>query len=74
MKQKIILGLFIMIGLIPYRIFRVFDGRALLTVFAYPRLALMLAIFLASISYTRERSRSNRQARAQSREPASLTV
>ena len=74
LKQKMILGLFILIGFIPYRIFRVFDGRALLTILAYPRLALMLAIFLASISYTKERGRRNGQPGNQGRDPSSLTM
>ncbi|TLY28051.1 MAG: DUF2029 domain-containing protein [Ignavibacteria bacterium] len=74
LKQKMILGLFILIGFIPYRIFRVFDGRALLTFLAYPRLALMLAIFLSSISYTKERGRRNGQPGRQARETSPFTL
>ncbi|HYQ86173.1 MAG TPA: glycosyltransferase family 87 protein [Bacteroidota bacterium] len=74
LKQKMILGLFILIGFIPYRIFRVFDGRALLTILAYPRLALMVAIFLASISYVRKQGHRGGQPGNQGRETSSLTM
>lgn len=49
--QKVILFIFVMIGFIPYRYFRPFDGRGVLTILAYPRLGLMITLFIAILFY-----------------------
>jgi hypothetical protein len=40
------LALYALIGFIPYAFFRQFDGRGLLTLIAYPRLALLTGLFI----------------------------
>jgi glycosyl transferase family 87 len=45
-EQKVLLLLFLTISWIPYRLFRPFDGRGLLSILAYPRLGLLVAMFL----------------------------
>jgi hypothetical protein len=45
-EQKVLLALFILISWIPYRLFRPFDGRGLVSILAYPRLWLLLAMFI----------------------------
>src|SRR5262249_33874314 len=52
-EQKIIAVLFTMISWIPYRFFRPFEGRGLLTIAAYPRLGLMLLLFIATVLFIR---------------------
>ena len=44
------LALYTAIGFLPYSFFLQFDGQGLLTVFAYPRLALLLSLFTVSIT------------------------
>lgn len=50
-EQKILVALFILISWIPYRLFRPFDGRGIMTFAAYPRLGLMIAIFVTVIAF-----------------------
>src|ERR1051326_675394 len=52
-EQKLLLACFVLIGFIPYGWFRPFDGRGLLTFLAYPRLGLMVVIFLTILLYVR---------------------
>ncbi|MBI1808032.1 MAG: DUF2029 domain-containing protein [Ignavibacteria bacterium] len=49
--QRVMLWLFVMIGFIPYKFFRAFDGKGILTVFAYPRLGLIATLFIAILVY-----------------------
>ena len=44
-----ILGVYAVLGFIPYGVVRQFDGDGVLTLLAYPRLALLLAMFLLTI-------------------------
>ncbi len=46
-------GCFAAIGFIPYSLFRQFDGQGLLSILAYPRLALMLGLFIVVTGYVR---------------------
>ena len=48
------LALYSAIGVIPLSIFQRFEGRGLLTVFAYPRLFLVLLLFTVAISGARK--------------------
>jgi hypothetical protein len=52
-EQKMIVVLFTLISWIPYRVFRPFDGRGILTVVAYPRLGLLLCLFVATVLFIR---------------------
>ena len=56
-EQKILLALFILVSWIPYRLFRPFDGRGLLSILAYPRLALLLAMFITLRVFLRNSAR-----------------
>ncbi len=48
--SSLCLALYAAIGFIPYSFFRRFDGSGLLSVFAYPRLILLLALFILTIA------------------------
>jgi cellulose synthase/poly-beta-1,6-N-acetylglucosamine synthase-like glycosyltransferase len=50
----VILGLYALIGFFPYRITDGFEGRGGLTVLAYPRLWLLLAMFVAGVAVIRD--------------------
>jgi hypothetical protein len=53
----LLLGLYTLIGLFPYgRAYR-FEGRGGLTVFAFPRLFLLLAMFVVCVSFVWSRTR-----------------
>jgi hypothetical protein len=56
-EQKIILGLYVCIGFIPYSLLREFDGKGLLTLLAYPRLLMTTMIFAATLLFV-ERSKA----------------
>jgi len=49
-----ILGLYFILGFIPYRFFIRFDGSGLYSVFAYPRLAVITAILFTAIIVTEQ--------------------
>ena len=55
--QKILVGSFLMIGFLPYRYFRDFDGKQWLTVLAYPRLWLATIMFIARYFYVAKYSK-----------------
>ena len=48
-EQGILVALYALIGFIPYSLIRQFDGQGLMTFIAYPRLFLMLAMFVVSV-------------------------
>ena len=52
-RHGITVALYVAIGFLPYRLFRGFDGNGLLTLLAYPRLWLMLALFISVIMMAR---------------------
>lgn len=52
-EHWIVLGCFAAIGFLPYRILGSFDGRGILTVLAYPRLALLVVIFFTILRFIR---------------------
>ena len=49
-----IFGLYFVLGFIPYRYFIRFDGSGFYSVLAYPRLAIMTAIFCAAVIVTEQ--------------------
>jgi hypothetical protein len=51
---------YFILGFIPYRFFIRFDGSGVWSVLAYPRLALMTAIFSAAIIVTERNLRPQR--------------
>jgi len=51
-----LLGCYVLIGFFPYWITDRFEGRGALSVLAYPRLFLLLTMFLVSIDYVLRRS------------------
>jgi hypothetical protein len=50
-----ILGLYALIGFFPYRFTEAFEGRGGLGVLAYPRLFILLAMFIAAVAVLRDR-------------------
>jgi hypothetical protein len=59
-----VLGMYALIGFLPYGHTAVFEGRGALTVLAYPRLWLLLLIFSVSVSFFLNHSRQARTAAA----------
>ncbi len=51
MEQKVLVGLYVCIGFIPYSSFKVFDGKGFLTLLAYPRLFLCSMIFAVAVAF-----------------------
>ena len=58
-----VLGAYSLIGFFPYGHAYRFEGRGGLTVLAYPRLFLLLAIFMACVYFIWNRTEPNREAR-----------
>ena len=58
-----VLGAYSLIGFFPYGHAHRFEGRGGLTVLAYPRLFLLLAIFMACVYFIWNRTEPNREAR-----------
>jgi len=58
-----VLGAYSLIGFFPYGHAYRFEGRGGLTVLAYPRLFLLLAIFMACVHFIWNRTEPNREAR-----------
>jgi hypothetical protein len=58
-----VLGAYSLIGFFPYGHTNRFEGRGWLTVLAYPRLFLLLAIFMACVHFIWIRPEPNREAR-----------
>ena len=52
----VVLGSYALIGFFPYRFTAPFEGRGGLSVFAYPRLLLLLAMFIACVHCLRNRA------------------
>jgi Glycosyltransferase family 87 len=59
-----ILGIYTLIGFFPYRFTMPFEGRGGLTVLAYPRLLLLLAMFTACVYLLWNRAEPAREGRA----------
>jgi len=59
-----VLGAYSLIGFFPYGHAYRFEGRGWLTVLAYPRLFLLLAMFMACVYFIWYRTEPNREARA----------
>jgi hypothetical protein len=62
-RAYFILGAYALIGFFPYRYTTPFEGRAGFTVLAYPRLFLLLAMFVACVHFFWSRAESAREAR-----------
>jgi len=58
-RAYLILGAYALIGFFPYRRAYAFEGRGGLTVLAYPRLFLLLAMFIACIYFIWNRAERN---------------
>jgi len=58
-RAYLILGAYTLIGFFPYRLAYAFEGRGGLTVLAYPRLFLLLAMFIACIYFIWNRTEPN---------------
>jgi hypothetical protein len=58
-----VLGTYTLIGFFPYRFTRPFEGRGWLTVLAYPRLLLLLAMFVVCVYYILSRAEMAAEAR-----------
>jgi hypothetical protein len=56
-----ILGIYALIGFFPYRFTVPFEGRGGLTVLAYPRLFLLLAMFIACVYFIWNRAQPARE-------------
>jgi hypothetical protein len=70
----LILGLYALIGFFPYQFAYPFEGRGGLTVLAYPRLFLLLAMFATCIGYIASPVKAGRAALSSRHEhPASLS-
>jgi hypothetical protein len=50
-RPLLILTLYALIGFFPYKLTQPFDGQGVLTLLAYPRLGLLLAMFTASLYF-----------------------
>lgn len=50
-----LVGLYAAMGFIPYSFTRQFDGRGVMTLLAYPRLMLLLAMFAVSVYFVRNK-------------------
>jgi hypothetical protein len=61
-RGALLLGLYSLIGFLPYGHLSGFEGRGGLTVLAYPRLLLLLAMFSACVYFIWNRPESTRQA------------
>ncbi|HTK83307.1 MAG TPA: glycosyltransferase family 87 protein [Bacteroidota bacterium] len=55
--EKILVITYLTIGFLPYRFFRVFEGKQYLTVLAFPRLWVMTVMFIAGCCYVASLSR-----------------
>jgi Glycosyltransferase family 87 len=62
-RAYFILGIYALIGFFPYRYTIPFEGRGGLTVLAYPRLFLLLAMFIACVHFIWGRAESAREVR-----------
>jgi hypothetical protein len=62
-RAYLILGTYALIGFLPYRFTVPFEGRGGLTVLAYPRLFLLLAMFAACVYFIWNRSEPAREPR-----------
>jgi hypothetical protein len=62
-RAYFILGIYALIGFFPYRYTIPFEGRGGLTVLAYPRLFLLLAMFVACVHFIWSRAESPREVR-----------
>jgi hypothetical protein len=62
-RAYFILGCYALIGFFPYRYTIPFEGRGGLTVLAYPRLFLLLAMFVACVHFIWSQAESTREAR-----------
>jgi Glycosyltransferase family 87 len=62
-RAYFILGAYALIGFFPYRYTIPFEGRGGLTVLAYPRLFLLLAMFVACVHFIWTRAESAREVR-----------
>jgi hypothetical protein len=63
MRACFILGVYALIGFFPYRYTIPFEGRGGLTVLAYPRLFLLLAMFVACVHFIWSRAACAREMR-----------
>jgi hypothetical protein len=64
-RAALLIGLYSLIGFCPYGHAYRFEGRGGLTVLAYPRLFLMLAIFIACVGFVWRRAEPSREAQRQ---------
>jgi len=64
LHAALLLGLYTVIGFCPYGHLLPFVGRGFLTVLAYPRLFLMLAIFITCVHFIWSRTTATREAEA----------
>jgi len=64
MRAYFILGVYALIGFFPYRYTIPFEGRGGLTVLAYPRLFLLLAMFVACVHFIWSQAACAREMRA----------
>jgi hypothetical protein len=62
-RAYFILGAYALIGFFPYRYTVPFEGRGGLTVLAYPRLFLLLAMFVACLHFIWSRAESDQEVR-----------
>jgi hypothetical protein len=60
-RAYLILGIYALIGFFPYRYTIPFEGRGGLTVLAYPRLFLLLAMFVACVHFIWSQAESPRE-------------
>ena len=62
-RAYLILGIYALIGFFPYKFTIPFEGRGGLTVLAYPRLFLLLAMFAAAVYFVWNRAEPSREER-----------